>query len=161
MVALLVVVGVVLLMPRGSHPAGGRSSPPPDTPAPRATPSLGELAMGSAKTQARPRSRWPSTADYGGIVSARVVVHDSLRNPDWRQKSFGALLAIKALMTIHPLAPGRCASFVNRTYDELRDFLDAQPGENWAPMVAVVHHDPPVTVCRAPRRVRPDLTLTS
>jgi len=59
------------------------------------------------------------------------------------------------------MASGRCAWLVNRTYDELRDFENAYAGENWAPMVTVVRHDPPVTICRAPARAHATERLTS
>jgi hypothetical protein len=158
-VALLVAVLSLTL-------SGAQVRPPTAAPsAPRSQrgsmPTLAELATGAARGDRPPRSPWPSAADYGAIVSARLVIEQALRERDWRSKAYGALLGLKVLLTIHPMAGGRCAWLVNRTYDELRDFVDAYQGENWAPMVTVVAHDPPVTICRAPRRARPTIKLTS
>jgi hypothetical protein len=146
---LAVTAGVVVsfLVSTDSHITRRTNLPSPSRPQRQSTPTPAKLAKQAAP---RPRSGLPSEADYGAVVSARVVIHQALREPNWHGKSYGALLGMKALMTIHPIASARCAWFVNRTYDELRDLLDAYPGENWAPMVTVVHHDPPVTICRAP-----------
>jgi hypothetical protein len=156
-----VAAAVFFVMSADSHVAPRPSPSSSSGHVTHSTPTLAELASGSAPVPRSRLSRWPSAPDYGAIVSARIVVHDSLRERDWRRKSYGALLGTKVLLTMHPMAQGRCAWLVNRTYDELHDFMDAYRGENWAPMFTVVRHDPPVTVCRAPRQARVTTKLTS
>jgi hypothetical protein len=161
MIALAVVVAVLSVTLSGAHVRRPTGVPSASSSQRGSTPTLAELASGAARGDRSPRSPWPSRADYGAIVSARLVIEQALRDRDWRSKAYGALLGLKVLLTIHPMAGGRCAWLVNRTYDELRDFVDAYQGENWAPMVTVVAHDPAVTVCRAPRRARATIKLTS
>ncbi len=102
--------------------------------------------------------RYPSAADYNTLRSARGQVHRALSERDWRRQQYAAYLGIAVLMTVHPLESGRCREFIAHTYDELLSLHDNYRGENWAPLVAVVRHDPPVTVCRAPPRPKVSLT---
>ena len=79
--------------------------------------------------------RWPSAADYGTIKTA-VAVRDQapLREKDWRRKAFAALLVARTLLTVR-ISAGPCATYVTRLYGNLRDLMDAYPGENWRPLI--------------------------
>ena len=94
---------------------------------------------------------YPQADDYGTLTAARATVHASLRERDWRRKSYGAFLGLSVLMTIRPLLAGPCAVLVGRTYDELLDLHDAYQGENWAPLVRTVRRDPPLSICLPPK----------
>jgi hypothetical protein len=96
-------------------------------------------------------SEWPTAADYTTIRIARIALDQALfHETDWRRRSFTASLAMQTLLTIR-LRPGRCATYVNRLYDELWSLFDAASGENWAPLETLVQHDPTVrAACRRP-----------
>jgi hypothetical protein len=99
-------------------------------------------------------SPWPSAADYQTIKTAIAVRNDALiREPDWRRKSFAALLAARTLLTVR-IAEGRCAAYVTELYGNLRDLMDAYPGEDWRPLIRLVRREPPLTeACRQPKGV--------
>jgi hypothetical protein len=98
-----------------------------------------------------PPSRWPSDADYGTLASARATVRQALTERDWRRKAGAAEYGLLAMMTLHAIEPGPCASLVAHTYAELMDLHDAYRGENWNPMVAVVRSDPSLASRCRPR----------
>lgn len=89
-----------------------------------------------------PLSQWPSDADYATLASARATVRQALTERDWRRKAGAAYYGLLAMMTLHAMEPGPCASLVTHTYAELMDLRDAYRGEDWSPMVAVVRSDP-------------------
>jgi hypothetical protein len=96
-------------------------------------------------------SPWPSAGDYQTIkIAAAVRDHALFHESDWRRKSYAAQLALTTLMTVR-LAAGPCATFVTGVYGNLRDLLDAYPGEDWRPLYAVVRQEPPLSlVCQRP-----------
>jgi hypothetical protein len=113
----------------------GATSAPPPTPAPPAA-----------------LSPWPSPGDYVTIKTAfaardRALFHES----DWRRRSFSAQLAGRTLLTVR-MAPGRCARYVTELYGNLRDLMDAYPGEDWSTLVRFVRRQPSLAdACVQPR----------
>ena len=111
---------------------------------------------GARRPEAPPRppslpSPWPSAADYGTIEVA-VTVRDRLlfHQRDWRQKAATALVAARTLLTVR-MGAGRCADYVTELYGNLLDLADAQPGEDWRPLVVLVRREPPLaSACRRP-----------
>lgn len=104
----------------------------------------GTLRNPSAGTvpAARP-DPWPSAADYGTIKTAVAVRDQALfHEKDWRRRSFAAMLAARTLLTVR-IAPGPCATYVTQLYGNLRDLMDAYPGENWRPLIQLVRREPP------------------
>ena len=97
-------------------------------------------------------SPWPSAADYGTIKTAVATRDDALLHErDWRRKSFAASLAARTLLTVR-IGAGTCAAYVTELYGNLRDLMDAYPGEDWRPLVRLVRHEPSfVRVCEQPR----------
>jgi hypothetical protein len=67
-----------------------------------------------------------------------------------RFRAFAAELGLRELVSIHPLAPGRCANAVIYLYNNLLDLLNAYPGENWTPLRRAVASEPSIHTC-APR----------
>ncbi|MBV9425899.1 MAG: hypothetical protein JOZ98_23530 [Solirubrobacterales bacterium] len=94
---------------------------------------------------------WPSAADYQTIKTAVAVRNEALfHERDWRRKSFAALLAARTVLTVR-IAAGRCAAYVTELYGNLRDLMDAYPGEDWLPLIRVVRREPPLAeACRQP-----------
>jgi hypothetical protein len=94
---------------------------------------------------------WPSAADYATIKTALAVRDDALlHRRDWRRKSFAASLAARTLLTVQ-LGRGACAAYVTELYGNLRDLMDAYPGEDWRPLVHLVRHEPsPAHACKQP-----------
>ena len=97
-----------------------------------------------------PVSQWPTPADYTTLTVAETVRNDALyRYRDPRVKAFLAYTALRSLLTIGRLAPGPCADHVAALYGNLRDLLDAHPGEDWRPLILFVRREPTVAqVCR-------------
>ena len=67
-----------------------------------------------------------------------------------RFRAFAAQLALRELVSIHPLGHGRCATAVTDLYHNLLDLENASPGENWAPLRRAVAREPSIDAC-APR----------
>jgi hypothetical protein len=65
-------------------------------------------------------------------------------------RSFAANMALQHLMSLRPILPGRCAGAIVYLYDNLRDLLDAYPGESWQPLRRLIAKQPSLLVC-APR----------
>jgi hypothetical protein len=62
-------------------------------------------------------------------------------------RSFAAYMGLTALLRLHPVRPGRCATAISYLYDNLLDLHDAYPGENWRPLRRLIHKQPPLRVC--------------
>ena len=94
---------------------------------------------------------WPTAADYGTIKTAAAVRDQALfLEQDWRRKSFAAMLAARTLLTVK-VAAGPCATYVTQLYGNLRDLMDAYPGENWRPLIRLLHRQPSLAhACRNP-----------
>lgn len=105
----------------------------------------------TASPQALRPGPWPSAADYGTITTAVAVRDQALfHEQDWRRKSFAAMLATRTLLTVR-IAAGPCATYVTQLYGNLRDLMDAYPGENWRPLIRLVHGQPSLAhACRNP-----------
>jgi hypothetical protein len=97
-------------------------------------------------------SPWATAADYGTIKTAVAVRDDALLHErDWRRKSFAASLAARTLLTVR-IGSGTCAAYVTELYGNLRDLMDAYPGEDWRPLVRLVRHErSPIRACKQPR----------
>jgi hypothetical protein len=97
-------------------------------------------------------SPWPSAANYGTIKTALAVRDDALLHQrDWRRKSFAASLAAKTLLTVR-IGAGTCAAYVTELYGNLRDLMDAYPGEDWRPLVHRVRQKPSLArACKQPK----------
>ncbi len=110
------------------------------------------LVGGSVASATRP-SR-PDTADWQKIKTAARLRRTALaphRTAHFR--SFAASLGLSELVTVHPLAPGRCRTAVIDLYNNLLDLENAYPGENWNPLRRAVGKEPSVNAC-APRPPR-------
>jgi hypothetical protein len=94
---------------------------------------------------------WPGAADYGTIKTAIAVRNHALFvERDWRRRSFAASLAARTLLTVR-IGAGTCAAYVTELYGNLRDLMDAYPGEDWRPLKRVVRHEPTLAhACKAP-----------
>src|SRR6478752_684712 len=92
-----------------SHPAR-----PPRTP------------TGAAARSSRPnKAEWEKIKTAARLRSTALAPH---RTAHFR--SFAAFLGLNELVTIHPLAPGRCRTAVIDLYDNLLDLENAYPGDN-------------------------------
>jgi pimeloyl-ACP methyl ester carboxylesterase len=108
----------------------------------------------SSTRQAAPTPR-PSVADYTTIkIAAAVRDHALFHETDWRRKSYGATLALRTLLTVR-VAAGPCATYITDLYGNLRDLLDAYPGEDWRPLLRLVRHQPSLaSACHSPQPIR-------
>lgn len=107
----------------------------------------------SAASATRP-SR-PDRADWEKIKTAARLRGMALaphRTAHFR--AFAANLGLSELVSIHPLARGRCATAVTYLYNNLLDLENAYPGENWTPLRRAVAREPSIQAC-APRRAKP------
>jgi hypothetical protein len=121
--------------------------------------TIAVLAAGCGSLQNRPATAsrpagpgvWPSAADYGTIKTAAAVRDQALlRERDWRRKSFAAMLAARTLLTVR-ISAGSCATYVTQLFGNLRDLIDAYPGEDWRPLIRLVRHQPSLgQACRDP-----------
>ena len=60
------------------------------------------------------------------------------------------MLAARTLLTVR-IAAGPCATYVTQLYGNLRDLMDAYPGENWRPLIRLVPRQPSLAhACRNP-----------
>jgi hypothetical protein len=119
--------------------------------------SGGTAPAGTHKPPADPRPQhfaelpWPSAADYRTIKKAVAVRNNALfHQRGWRQKSFEASLAARTLLTVR-IEAGPCAAYVTELYGNLRDLMDAHPGEDWRPLVRSVRRQPSLArACKDP-----------
>ena len=97
------------------------------------------------------RSSRPNRADWEKIETAARLRRTALaRHRTAHFRAFAASLGLSELVSIHPLAPGRCATAVTYLYDNLLDLDNAYPGENWNPLRRAVAKQPSIHAC-APR----------
>ncbi|MGZ6616515.1 MAG: hypothetical protein ACXVFQ_19040 [Solirubrobacteraceae bacterium] len=97
------------------------------------------------------RSSRPNRADWEKIESAARLRRTALaRHRTARFRAFVASLGLRELVSIHPLAPGRCATAVTYLYNNLLDLENAYPGEKWNPLRRAVAKEPSLHTC-APR----------
>jgi hypothetical protein len=62
-------------------------------------------------------------------------------------------MGLTALLNLHPVRPGLCATAVSYLYDNLLDLHDAYPGEDWRPLRRLIHTQPSLRAC-APKPSR-------
>jgi hypothetical protein len=104
-----------------------------------------------ASTGSAARSSHPNRADWETIQTAARLRNMALaphRTAHFR--AFAASLGLSELVSIHPLAPGRCATAVIYLYNNLLDLENAYLGENWTPLRRAVAKEPSTHAC-APR----------
>jgi hypothetical protein len=102
------------------------------------------------------RSPLPDKADLVTIKTAAGLRRLALApHRTARFRAFAASLGLSELVSIHPLAPGRCLTAVTDLYNNLRDLENAQPGEKWGPLRRAVAKEPSIDAC-APRPSRQD-----
>jgi hypothetical protein len=102
-------------------------------------------------TPSAARSSRPNRADWEKIETAARLRRTALaRHRTAHFRAFAASLGLSELVSIHPLAPGRCATAVTYLYDNLLDLANAYPGENWNPLRRAVAKQPSIHAC-APR----------
>jgi hypothetical protein len=108
----------------------------------------------SPRTSIAPTGRTSSRLDAIGWLKVRQAVH--LRTMALAPKrtalyrAFAADMGLQSLMGLRPVRGGRCAVAVLYLYDNLRDLLDAYPGENWQPLRRLIAKQPSLFAC-APR----------
>lgn len=71
-------------------------------------------------------------------------------------RSFAAYMGLQGLMSLRPVRRGKCAVAVLYLYNNLRDLLEAYPGENWQPLRLLIPKEPSLRACApkaAPRSV--------
>jgi hypothetical protein len=101
------------------------------------------------------RSSRPDRADWEKVkTAARLRTMALAPHRTARFRAFAAELGLRELVTIHRLAPGRCATAVIYLYNNLLDLADAFPGENWTPLRRAVAKEPSIHAC-APRPSKP------
>jgi hypothetical protein len=99
------------------------------------------------------RSRRPDKADWVTIKTAAGLRRLALApNRTARFRAFAASLGLSRLVSIHPLAPGRCLTAVTDLYNNLRDLENAHPGEKWGPLRRAVAKEPSIDACAPPSR---------
>jgi hypothetical protein len=97
------------------------------------------------------RSSRPNRADWERIEAAARLRRTALaRHRTARFRAFAASLGLRQLVSIHSLAPGRCATAVTYLYNNLLDLENAYPGEKWNPLRRAVAKEPSIHAC-APR----------
>jgi hypothetical protein len=114
--------------------------------------ACGAAGATAAAASPAPASRWPSAADYQTIKTAAAVRdHLLFHVSNWREKAFGAQLALQTLVTVRVNA-GPCATFVIELSGNLEDLANAYQGEKWGPLIRTVRHEPSVAhACKRPR----------
>jgi hypothetical protein len=116
-------------------------------------PTLASGPHASAGSAAR--SSRPDRADWEKIKTAARVRRMALApHRTARFRAFAASLGLRELVSLHPIARGRCATAVTDLYDNLLDLENAYPGENWAPLRRAVAKEPSINAC-APRGKAP------
>jgi hypothetical protein len=100
------------------------------------------------------RSSRPDRADWQKIKNAvRLRTMALAPHHIARFRAFAAELGLRELVSIHPLAPGRCATAAKYLYNNLLDLDNAFPHENWTPLRRAVAKEPSIEAC-APRPSR-------
>ncbi len=104
-----------------------------------------------ASTRSARRPSRPDRADWEKIRTAARLRRIALaRHRTAHFRAFAANLGLSELVSIRPLAPGRCATAVTYLYDNLLDLNNAYPGEKWKPLRRLVAKEPSIRAC-APR----------
>jgi hypothetical protein len=145
----LIAAAIAAVFVAGSGTATAREGLRP------AHPASGHGFIVSSRPGRRER---PDRADWQTIRAAahlRWIALEPHRSPHFR--AFAAFLGLTGLVTIHPLAPGRCATAVVYLYNNLLDLQDASKGENWNPLRRAVAKEPSIRACapRPPRHIGP------
>ena len=137
-------IAAVLIGSLATAPVTGASASPP-----RALPP--PASIGSAARSTRPnRADWEKIQTAAGV---RTLALAPYRTAHFR--SFAAYLGLSELVSIHPFAPGRCATAVTYLYDNLLDLENAYPGENWTPLRRAVAKEPSIHACATRRQHDP------
>ena len=97
----------------------------------------------------RPRLDAADWATVQNVVRLRTMALAPGRTALYR--SFAAYMGLTALLNLHPVRPGRCATAVSYLYDNLLDLHDAYSGDDWRPLRRLIRKQPSLRVC-APRR---------
>ena len=132
-------IAVILIGSSAAAAVGGvsRSSRPACPP---------HTSTGSAARSSRPnRADWEKIKTAARLRATALAPHRTARF-----RAFAANLGLKELVSIHPLAPGQCATAVTYLYNNLLDLENAYPGENWTPLRRAVAKQPSIDAC-APR----------
>ena len=140
----LIVIATTVLLTGVSASMGVSQASPSSRPAQAA----GHIFVGSSTRKTR-----PDRADWEKIKAAartRRIALEPHRTAHFR--AFAGYLGLSELVTIHPLAPGRCATAVIYLYNNLLDLENAYPGESWGPLRRLVAREPSIRAC-GPRRV--------
>jgi hypothetical protein len=94
------------------------------------------------------RSPLPDKADWVAIKTAAGLRRLALApHRTARFRAFAAFLGLSQLVSLHPLAPGRCLTAVTDLYNNLRDLEDARPGEKWGALRRAVAIEPSIGAC--------------
>jgi hypothetical protein len=100
-------------------------------------------SIGSASRPSR-----PDRADWEKIKAAARLRRLALaRHRTAHFRAFAAYLGLGELVSIRPLASGRCATAVTYLYNNLLDLENAYPGENWTPLRRLVTKEPSLRAC--------------
>jgi hypothetical protein len=137
--AVALTVTIVIVAPTGTSRPTTPSQPPRTTVAHAPRPSRLDAAD------------WTTVQN---VVRLRTMALAPGRTALYR--SFAAYMGLTALLGLHPVRPGRCATAVSYLYDNLLDLHDAYPGEDWRPLRRLIRKQPPLSVC-APKTT-PHLT---
>ncbi|MBV9942531.1 MAG: hypothetical protein JO262_10420 [Solirubrobacterales bacterium] len=106
----------------------------------------------NASPRSAARSPVPDRMDWEKIQTAAALRHMALApHRTARFRAFAAQLGLRELVSIHPLAPGRCLTAVRDLYNNLLDLENAFPGENWGPLRRAVAREPSIRACAARR----------
>jgi hypothetical protein len=62
-------------------------------------------------------------------------------------------MALRGLIALRPVLPGRCAVAISYLYDNLLDLDNAYPGEDWRPLQRLTKTQPSLNPC-APKATR-------
>ena len=68
-------------------------------------------------------------------------------------RAFAAGMALRGLITLHPVLPGPCAVAISYLYDNLLDLHNAYPKEDWRPLRRFTKKQPSLNPC-APKTTR-------
>jgi hypothetical protein len=128
--AVALTVIILILAPTGTSRPTTRSQPPRHTAAHAPRPSRLDAAD------------WTTVQN---VVRLRTMALAPRRTA--RYRSFAAYMGLTALINLHPVRPGRCATAVSYLYDNLLDLHDAYPGEDWRPLRRLIRKQPPLSVC--------------
>jgi hypothetical protein len=128
--AVAVTVILLILAPTGTSRPTTRSQPPRHTVAHAPRPSRLDAAD------------WITVQN---VVRLRTMALAPGRTALYR--SFAAYMGLGALLSLHPVRPGRCATAVSYLYDNLLDLHDAYPGEDRRPLRRLIRKQPSLNVC--------------